>query len=746
MKKLFLFMFWLFAIWSVFSVADAGKYETAKLDGKNKIHVRIDKKSWDTYRLNAIIDSNRRNNSLSCDILLPNNRLLDASACNKSFEYESNKNEKVKIYLKLNGGEKFWTIEEYYDFDEGEWENGHDVDEDNIRKNYDDDDDDRNNSDIIDNFDISVDDRTPNKNKWIDLTLKARNVDNDIVEDYDNSIEFKVEYKRNGSWKTAPSSYYQIDREYEDKEISFRDSWDGKHEFNNFIKFKREEKFKLTFEDKDNSRIDGDIIIDLDDDNDDNDNDNDSDDADNINVDANTTSPDKNEKVDITLTIRDDDNDTVKDYNNTIKYEVEYKSSSYSSWENAPSSYYDIDNDFDDGEIRFKSSWDGKKKFSDFIKFKKDYKFKLTFKDENNRKIDGDITFDVNNNDDDDRNNSDDIDNFEISVDDRTPNKNKWIDLTLKARDDDNDIVEDYDNNIEFKIEYKRNGSWKTAPSSYYQIDREYEDKEISFRDSWDGKHEFNNFIKFKREEKFKLTFEDKDNSRIDGDIIINLNDDNDDNDNDNDSDDADNFKVSVNNNYPNRNKWVDLTLQVRDNDDDVIENYDNSIEYQVQYNHNGDWKIAKDSYYQVDKKYNNEKISFEKKWNGEKEFEDFIKFKKEKEFRVVFQDENDEDIKGYVTINVWKDTDEESSSKGFSKSELERVKNINKIFPTIINKFKNKYSKLRYNYLWDKKTDEFVKKMENIIEGSRYKDCKDYDDFNKALKEWAKYTIRAMK
>ena len=110
-----------------------------------------------------------------------------------------------------------------------------------------------------------------------------------------------------------------------------------------------------------------------------------------------------------------------------------YRKSSSSSWtRTTSSSYYEIDEDYEDG-YTFKSSDDGEKEFNNFIRFKKDnYQYKLVVTDQDDD-IEGYKIFTVG--DTGSSTNNGDTDNFYVTTNDASPDTNDWVDLTVRARD-----------------------------------------------------------------------------------------------------------------------------------------------------------------------------------------------------------------------------------------------------------------------------------------------------------------------
>jgi hypothetical protein len=84
--------------------------------------VDIEKDGNDYTLVSEVSCDDSNNCSLSCDILLPDNSHEDVGACNGTFSWDDDEDEKIKIYINLNND--YDTIEEYYDFDDGDRSDG----------------------------------------------------------------------------------------------------------------------------------------------------------------------------------------------------------------------------------------------------------------------------------------------------------------------------------------------------------------------------------------------------------------------------------------------------------------------------------------------------------------------------------------------------------------------------------------------------------------------------------------------
>ncbi len=130
--KVFSFSFIFFALFAWNSFANNCITQSV---WKNSICVSIEK--WNDNRYTLESDINCKNSSclVKCDIMLPDNTLAPAWACNGKFYYNSNSSEKVKLYITID--DSFATMTRYYNFRNWTWWSAIDDDD----RDYDDNDD-----------------------------------------------------------------------------------------------------------------------------------------------------------------------------------------------------------------------------------------------------------------------------------------------------------------------------------------------------------------------------------------------------------------------------------------------------------------------------------------------------------------------------------------------------------------------------------------------------------------------------
>jgi hypothetical protein len=146
--------------------------------------------------------------------------------------------------------------------------------------------------------------------------------------------------------------------------------------------------------------------------------------------------------------------------------------------------------------------------------------------DQDDSSIYKEITFNVGSSSSNNNNNNGDLDNYAVTTDDTSPSTNQWVDLTVKARDNSDDVITDFDGSIEYKVYYRSSSSssWtQTTSSTYYEIDSDF-DNGYDFTSSDDGVADLSNFIKFKKNNyDYKVRVIDQDDSSIYKEITFNV-------------------------------------------------------------------------------------------------------------------------------------------------------------------------------------------------------------------------------
>ncbi|NCQ81437.1 hypothetical protein GW750_01255 [bacterium] len=90
----------------------------------------------------------------------------------------------------------------------------------------------------------------------------------------------------------------------------------------------------------------------------------------------------------MTFEIEDENGDTVEDYRNGVEFSVYFRlSTNGNRTKTTSSSYYELNDTYKNG-YTFRSIDDGEKKITNFIRFKRDYDFRVDVEDEDDSSVD----------------------------------------------------------------------------------------------------------------------------------------------------------------------------------------------------------------------------------------------------------------------------------------------------------------------------------------------------------------------
>ncbi len=432
----------------------------------------IAKTGTDTYR--AEVSSSRvSSNSLSCKLTLPNNNRIDLPNCQWNFNYGGSD---MKVELRAETSNSYSVLVANYDFRNGRFTDGSD---DGNRKN------DYWGYQIDFN---SVSSTNPSTNQWIDMTLKVRNTSSSSSNYFNGRVNFSVEEYRDGYWRSASSSDYDLER----SSYTFSSSDWGERRMTNFLRFRNNGRYKIvaqidgtnytayqefTVWNGNNNRSNW-VAID----------------------DISTTSPSVDQWI--SLRVRRDGSYYSSQ---TVRFEVEEYRDGH--WRSAYSSDYDLDR----SSYTFYSS-ENSKSFSSFLKFRKDGEFRLTARLDNGETTTA--TFHVGRG----RNNNTSSQLRVEKSGSSSVSAGSWVDLNLTVYQRySNSKNENYNGDLSVRVEKKDGYYWSTASSSDYHINSSY----VSFYRSDYGRKYLTNFIRFNRNGTYRVTFTDRSDSSISDNIQL---------------------------------------------------------------------------------------------------------------------------------------------------------------------------------------------------------------------------------
>ena len=433
----------------------------------------IAKTGTDTYR--AEVSSSRvSSNSLSCKLTLPNNNRIDLPNCQWNFNYGGSD---MKVELRAETSNSYSVLVANYDFRNGRFTDGSDSNNRDWNNNY--------WGYQVDFSSVST--NNPSTDQWIDMTLRVRNTSASYSNYFNGRVNFTVEEYRNGTWRTASSSDYSLERSSYD--FSYSDA--GERRLTNFLRFRNNGQYRIlaqidgtnyttyqtfTVGNGNNNRWDNNRInwVAIDD--------------------ISTTSPSVDQWV--SLRVRRDGSYYSSQ---TVRFEVEEYRDWY--WRSAYSSDYDLDR----SSYTFYSS-ESSKSFSSFLKFRKDGEFRLTARLDNGETTTA--SFYVGRG----RNNNTSSQLRVEKSGSSSVSAGSWVDLNLTAYQRySNSKNENYNGELSVKVQKKDWYYWSTASSSDYDISSSY----VNFYRSDYGRKYLTNFIRFRNNGQYKVIFTDRSDSSI---------------------------------------------------------------------------------------------------------------------------------------------------------------------------------------------------------------------------------------
>ena len=252
------------------------------------------------------------------------------------------------------------------------------------------------NSSNYNRFDLSTNDNTPNRDNFASLTIVAKDNNGYTLSSYNNRVRFQV-YRRTYTSDsrteiTSSSLDNSVYRIY-DTSYTFPSYNNGTTTISNFIKFYSDSyDYKVRVVDDYNSNIYGEIIYYL----------RNTSDASNNN--SNSTSayrfagtlddavPELSTYFDAKLYVKDSSNNTITNYNKTVRITLERKALAGSTtWSSASSTYCRLDR----SSYSFSTSDYGYVTLRDLVRCSKKWFYRLKFVDSNNSSVYGYIYFTI---------------------------------------------------------------------------------------------------------------------------------------------------------------------------------------------------------------------------------------------------------------------------------------------------------------------------------------------------------------
>ena len=686
---------------------------------------------FDIKRINsstfeAQVSSKSTSSSISCNLTLPDNRSVSLNNCEWRFNYDGNNVGPIHLRaswrttydLLTNYDFRNWTFDGYY-------------------SSY-------NSSSYYYNDyypEISyVSDSRPDRDEWIDVTLKVKR--NNSSYDYDWRVDFYVERYNWGSWSRASSYEYDLDKT--SYTFSRSDWWEVK--LYNLLRFRESWEYRLVAELRDSSsntyetfNVGGYSSSSS--------SSSSSYSAREISVYSTSPSnPSTYEWVDVTIRAMASNWNIASNYNKRVKIEVqEYKNG---SWRTAEFSNYDLSQE----SYTFSTSDDWRKTFNSLVRFRKTWEYRLKFTEEYDSSVYGTKTINVDYTSDNYYNNYNNYSSSSsynakelsvYSISSTNPSTYQWVNVTLRALTNNWSIASNYNKRVRIEVQEYRNGTWRSASSSDYDLDKTY--YTFSTSDNWSKT--FNSLVRFRTSWEFRLKFTEDNDSSVYGTRTINVGYSNSYSSSSNYSSSYSARELSVysvSSTNPSTNQWVNVTLRALTNNWSIASNYNKRVRIEVQEYRNWTWRSASSSDYDLDRTY----YTFSTSDNWSKTFTSLVRFRTSWEFRLKFTEDNDSSVYGTRTFNVGGSSYYYNSSSSyyysygnFSDTELKKIRAVYDIWDNVISALERDYPRLRNSSSWRSRSDTFKRNMKDVLVDNRSSSFRDWSDFYNWFMDWLRYT-----
>ena len=361
----------------------------------------------------------------------------------------------------------------------------------------------------------------PSTYEWVDVTIRAMASNWNIASNYNKRVKIEVQEYRNGSWRTAEFSNYDLSQE----SYTFSTSDDWRKTFNSLVRFRKTWEYRLKFTEEYDSSVYGTKTINVDYTSDNyynnynNYSSSSSYNAKELSVySISSTNPSTYQWVNVTLRALTNNWSVASNYNKRVRIEVqEYRNG---TWRSASSSDYDLDKTY----YTFSTSDNGSKTFNSLVRFRTSWEFRLKFTEDNDSSVYGTRTINVgySNSYNSSSNYSSSYSARELSVysvSSTNPSTNQWVNVTLRAMASNWYVASNYNKRVRIEVQEYRNGSWRSASSSDYDLDRTY----YTFSTSDNGSKTFTSLVRFRTSWEFRLKFTEDNDSSVYGTRTFNV-------------------------------------------------------------------------------------------------------------------------------------------------------------------------------------------------------------------------------
>ena len=455
--------------------------------------------------------------------------------------------------------------------------------------------------------------------------------------------------------------------------------------------------------------------------------------------------PSRDQWIDVTLKVRKSGSSSDY-YDWRVNFYVERYN--WGSWSRASSYEYDLENT---SYTFSRSDW-WEKRFNGLIRFRESWEYRLVAELSDGRSNTYETFYvDWYNSS---SSSSSSYSAREISVYSITPSNPstyEWVDVSIRALASNWNVASNYNKRVKIEVQEYRNGSWRTAEFSNYDLDQE----SYTFSTSDDWRKTFNSLVRFRKTWEYRLKFTEEYDSSVYWTKTINVDTNWDSYYNNNNYYSSSSYNArelsvySVSSSNPSTYQWINVTLRALTNNWSVASNYNKRVRIEVQEYRNGSWRSASSSDYDLDKTY----YTFSTSDNWSKTFNSLVRFRTNGEFRLKFTEDNDSSVYWTRTINVGGSSSSyyyydnynsryyDDSYGNFTSSELKKIRAVYDIWDNVISSLERDYPRLRNSSSWRSMSDRFQRDMKDVLTNTRSSSFRNWSDFYNWFMDWLRYT-----
>lgn len=426
-------------------------------------------------------------------------------------------------------------------------------------------------------------------------------------------------------------------------------------------------------------------------------------DARSFEVDAYPTDPSLYQTITTTLTARDNSGNRAYNYRGSAKLMVEKRDNGSSFWYSAPTSEYTLSS----SNVYLGSSQQGSITLSNHLRFSSQGNYRLRVYDVNNSSINGYKVFSV-------WNTTSNVSRLELTTNRNQLAPNQYANLTLRAKDSNENTVTSYTNTVRFEVYRRANTSqaWSNITSStnnnsnYTLTNQNY-----VFTPNNNGVVTLYNFISFSSNTyDYMVKAIDQSNSSVYGELIFYVK-------NAWYNSTQDTIHRYAGHTYP-------LVPQLYDNIQLTITPKD-LTNTNVNSTHTVKFKLerkllptsVKRTIAGVNRacKLNTTRYSFTPQDNGQVSLSNVVRCTQKWFYRIVVTHENNNNVLWYIYFTILDTNDFVSSLYGFTSSQKTEAHEEYRTFMSQVNQREEQYPRLAYNTQWNTLWKNYYVKLNKL-------------------------------